>query len=209
MKPIKLLPVNIRYLVFEQAGAYFILDRCPRHLLGYLFFPLNWLFRQKIYAINREEYIKLKEKHNQNKIGISTTFVAGLAIVFSHTTRRYLHLFATDFTFLQNIFIYLIALVLASIGLYFINRRACKSITKKVTLTSKPVMNQQLFPIWDKNLVLPILLSLFPLLTGGIIIILQFYIGNWVYIAGGLLHIFLFLMLSSNLAYITRCSYRL
>lgn len=62
MEKIRFTYGNFRYLVFELNHQYYLLDRRPCHLIGYLFPPINWLFFQHVYPITSDEYCKIKEK---------------------------------------------------------------------------------------------------------------------------------------------------
>ena len=62
MEKIRFTYGNFRYLVFELNHQYYLLDRRPCHLIGYLFPPINWLFFQHVYPITLDEYCKIKEK---------------------------------------------------------------------------------------------------------------------------------------------------
>lgn len=62
MEKIRFTYGNFRYLVFEFNHQYYLLDRRPCHLIGYLFPPINWLFFQHVYPITSDDYCKIKEK---------------------------------------------------------------------------------------------------------------------------------------------------
>lgn len=62
MEKIRFTYGNFRYLVFELNHQYYLLDRRPCHLVGYLFPPINWLFFQHVYPITSDDYCKIKKK---------------------------------------------------------------------------------------------------------------------------------------------------
>ena len=72
---------NLRYLLFHYQGRQYLLDRSPKHFLGYFCLPLNWYFYQKVYAISDEELVKIEEKNAKaSKFILPTSLAAGLAV---------------------------------------------------------------------------------------------------------------------------------
>lgn len=81
MEKIRFTYGNFRFLVFEFNHQYYLLDRRPCHLIGYLFPPINLLFFQHVYPITSDEYCKIKEKNGRaTKLTVSASLGAGLSV---------------------------------------------------------------------------------------------------------------------------------
>ena len=106
---------NLRYLLFHYQGRQYLLDRSPKHFLGYFCLPLNWYFYQKVYAISDEELVKIEEKNSKaSKFILPTSLAAGLAVFVNAWARmNHIDLFAN---FYVNLLI-VTSLVLVVIGL--------------------------------------------------------------------------------------------
>ena len=79
---------NLRYLFFHYQGRQYLLDRSPKHFLGYFCLPLNWYFYQKVYAISDEELVKIEEKNSKaSKFILPTSLAAGLAVFVNSWAR--------------------------------------------------------------------------------------------------------------------------
>ncbi|MDO4666521.1 MAG: DUF443 family protein [Streptococcus sp.] len=65
MQTVQLVHISIRYMVFTANNHYYLLDRRPVNILGYFFPYINWLFKQKIYPISKQEFDQLvyQEQH--------------------------------------------------------------------------------------------------------------------------------------------------
>lgn len=79
---------NFRYLLLLVDGQYYLIDRRPRHIVGYLLIPLNWYFYYKIYPITLEDYLRIKTKHSKvSKFLIPSSIVGGLSVLVSTWVR--------------------------------------------------------------------------------------------------------------------------
>lgn len=82
MKTIQFTYGNFRYLVFEMDGEFYLLDRRPRYIIGYLFSPINWFFYQEVYPLSREGFSKIQQKNDRaRKFSMSVSFGAGLGVL--------------------------------------------------------------------------------------------------------------------------------
>lgn len=108
---------NLRYLLFHYQGKQYLLDRSPKHFLGYFCLPLNWYFYQKVYAISDEELFKIEEKNSKaSNFILPTSLAAGLAVfVNAWAHMNHIDLFAN---FYVN-FSIVTSLLLVVIGLLF------------------------------------------------------------------------------------------
>ena len=106
---------NLRYLLFHYQGRQYLLDRSPKHFLGYFCLPLNWYFYQKVYAISDEEFVKIEEKNSKaSKFILPTSLAAGLAVfVNAWASMNHIDLFANFYVNLSIV----TSLVLVVIGL--------------------------------------------------------------------------------------------
>ena len=106
---------NLRYLLFHYQGRQYLLDRSPKHFLGYFCLPLNWYFYQKVYAISDEELFKIEEKNSKaSKFILPTSLAAGLAVfVNAWASMNHIDLFANFYVNLSIV----TSLVLVVIGL--------------------------------------------------------------------------------------------
>ena len=106
---------NLRYLLFHYQGRQYLLDRSPKHFLGYFCLPLNWYFYQKVYAISDEELVKIEEKNSKaSKFILPTSLAAGLAVFVNAWARmNHIDLFANFYVNLSIV----TSLVLVVIGL--------------------------------------------------------------------------------------------
>ena len=106
---------NLRYLLFHYQGRQYLLDRSPKHFLGYFCLPLNWYFYQKVYAISDEELVKIEEKNSKaSKFILPTSLAAGLAVfVNAWASMNHIDLFANFYVNLSIV----TSLVLVVIGL--------------------------------------------------------------------------------------------
>lgn len=106
---------NLRYLLFHYQGRQYLLDRSPKHFLGYFCLPLNWYFYQKVYAISDEEFVKIEEKNfKASKFILPTSLAAGLAVfVNAWASMNHIDLFANFYVNLSIV----TSLVLVVIGL--------------------------------------------------------------------------------------------
>lgn len=106
---------NLRYLLFHYQGRQYLLDRSPKHFLGYFCLPLNWYFYQKVYAISDEEFVKIEEKNfKASKFILPTSLAAGLAVFVNAWARmNHIDLFANFYVNLSIV----TSLVLVVIGL--------------------------------------------------------------------------------------------
>ena len=109
---------NLRYLLFYYQGRQYLLDRSPKHFLGYFCLPLNWYFYQKVYAISGEELFKIEEKNSKaSKFILPTSLAAGLA-VFVNAWVRMNHIdlftnFYVNFSIVTSLLLVVIGLLLS------------------------------------------------------------------------------------------------
>ena len=109
---------NLRYLFFHYQGRQYLLDRSPKHFLGYFCLPLNWYFYQKVYAISDEELVKIEEKNaKESKFILPTSLAAGLAVfVNAWAHMNHIDLFANfyvNFPIVISLFLVVIGLLLS------------------------------------------------------------------------------------------------
>ena len=109
---------NLRYLLFHYQGKQYLLDRSPKHFLGYLCLPLNWCFYQKVYAISDEELFKIEEKNSKaSKFILPTSLAAGLAVFVNAWARmNHIDLFANfyvNFSIVTSLILVVIGLLLS------------------------------------------------------------------------------------------------
>lgn len=85
MQIVQLIYISARYMVFTANNHYYLLDRKPVNILGYLFFPINWLFKQKIYLISEPDFAHLiDKKQKKSGIGLNMSLVGGLTVLSSY-----------------------------------------------------------------------------------------------------------------------------
>ena len=109
---------NLRYLLFHYQGRQYLLDRSPKHFLGYFCLPLNWYFYQKVYAISDEELVKIEEKNSKaSKFILPTSLAAGLAVFVNAWARmNHIDLFANfyvNFSIVTSLVLVVIGLLLS------------------------------------------------------------------------------------------------
>lgn len=109
---------NLRYLLFHYQGRQYLLDRSPKHFLGYFCLPLNWYFYQKVYAISDAELFKIEEKNAKaSKFILPTSLAAGLAVfVNAWAHMNHIDLFANfyvNFSIVTSLVLVVIGLLLS------------------------------------------------------------------------------------------------
>lgn len=120
MEKIRFTYGNFRYLIFEFNHKYYLLDRRPCHLIGYLFPPINWFLFQHVYPITLDEYYKIKEKNGRAiKLTVSASLGAGLSVFLYNWLRvnkiditKY---FETNFSSFTKVLLFLMTFLLTYI----------------------------------------------------------------------------------------------
>lgn len=195
---------NFRYLVFEFNHQYYLLDRRPCHLIGYLFPPINWLFFQHVYPITSDDYCKIKEKNGRaTKLTVSASLGAGLSIFLYNWLRvnkiditKYFEANLSSFTkvalFLMT---FLLTYVLVELCYYSRKRRM-------VSVLGRELRHIQYYKITPVKIDFKQLLG-FIVVFGGLAFFMAlyyFYSGNLLF--GLMAHAIIFLyLLASNVAF--------
>lgn len=124
---------NLRYLLFHYQGKQYLLDRSPKHFLGYFCLPLNWYFYQKVYAILDEELFKIEED-KASKFILPTSLAAGLAVFVNAWARmNHIDLFANfyvNFSIVTSLLLVVIGLLLSFSLLQLLYSKKKKSLEK-------------------------------------------------------------------------------
>lgn len=198
---------NFRYLVFQIDGQYYLLDRRPNHLIGYLFMPLNWFFYQRIYPITNEDYHKIKQKNDRLKhLVLPSTLGAGLSVFVGnwlriHHVSKY---FETDFSLKLNIILALMGIFLSFILAGWFYRSRKRSITSLTYINVEHPLYYKLVPSKISWKMIITYIAYLILIVGTAILSLVgfIYLGNLVFLLTATLLVFLHLI-AVNLAYST------
>ena len=143
---------NLRYLLFHYQGRQYLLDRSPKHFLGYFCLPLNWYFYQKVYAISDEELVKIEEKNSKaSKFILPTSLAAGLAVFVNAWARmNHIDLFANfyvNFPIVISLFLVVIGLLLSFSLLQLLYSKKKKSLEKLLNRSLEQSINFKIKPV--------------------------------------------------------------
>ncbi len=129
METIQFIYGNFRYLIFQTDGQYYMLDRRPNHLVGYLVMPLNCIFYQKVYPITESDYLSIKQRNDKFKhIVVPASLGSGLAVFIGSWSRMVNLSFVNHFSKEITVLLLVIILILSYISVQFIYYSRKKSI---------------------------------------------------------------------------------
>ena len=143
---------NLRYLLFHYQGRQYLLDRSPKHFLGYFCLPLNWYFYQKVYAISDEELVKIEEKNSKaSKFILPTSLAAGLA-VFVNAWARMNHIdlfvnFYVKLSIVTSLVLVVIGLLLSFSLLQILYSKQKKTLEKLLNRSLEQSINFKIKPV--------------------------------------------------------------
>ena len=143
---------NLRYLLFHYQGRQYLLDRSPKHFLGYFCLPLNWYFYQKVYAISDEELVKIEEKNSKaSKFILPTSLAAGLAVFVNAWARmNHIDLFANfyvNFSIVTSLVLVVIGLLLSFSLLQLLYSKKKKTLEKLLNRSLEQSINFKIKPV--------------------------------------------------------------
>ena len=143
---------NLRYLLFHYQGRQYLLDRSPKHFLGYFCLPLNWYFYQKVYAISDEELVKIEEKNSKaSKFILPTSLAAGLAVFVNAWARmNHIDLFANfyvNFSIVTSLLLVVIGLLLSFSLLQLLYSKKKKTLEKLLNRSLEQSINFKIKPV--------------------------------------------------------------
>ena len=143
---------NLRYLFFHYQGRQYLLDRSPKHFLGYFCLPLNWYFYQKVYAISDEELVKIEEKNSKaSKFILPTSLAAGLAVFVNAWARmNHIDLFANfyvNFSIVTSLVLVVIGLLLSFSLLQLLYSKKKKTLEKLLNRSLEQSINFKIKPV--------------------------------------------------------------
>ena len=126
---------NLRYLLFHYQEKQYLLDRSPKHFLGYFCLPLNWYFYQKVYVISDEELFKIEEKNSKASKFILPTSLAAVLVVFVNAWARMNHIdlfanFYVNFSIETSLLLVVIGLLLSFSLLQLLYSKKKKTLEK-------------------------------------------------------------------------------
>ena len=143
---------NLRYLLFHYQGRQYLLDRSPKHFLGYFCLPLNWYFYQKVYAISDEELVKIEEKNSKaSKFILPTSLAAGLAVFVNAWARmNHIDLFANfyvNLSIVTSLVLVVIGLLLSFSLLQLLYSKKKKTLEKLLNRSLEQSINFKIKPV--------------------------------------------------------------
>lgn len=143
---------NLRYLLFHYQGRQYLLDRSPKHFLGYFCLPLNWYFYQKVYAISDEELVKIEEKNSKaSKFILPTSLAAGLAVFVNAWARmNHIDLFANfyvNLSIVTSLVSVVIGLLLSFSLLQLLYSKKKKTLEKLLNRSLEQSINFKIKPV--------------------------------------------------------------
>ena len=143
---------NLRYLLFHYQGKQYLLDRSPKHFLGYFCLPLNWYFYQKVYAISDEELFKIEEKNSKaSKFILPTSLAAGLAVFVNAWARmNHIDLFANfyvNLSIVTSLVLVVIGLLLSFSLLQLLYSKKKKTLEKLLNRSLEQSINFKIKPV--------------------------------------------------------------
>ena len=143
---------NLRYLLFHYQGRQYLLDRSPKHFLGYFCLPLNWYFYQKVYAISDEELVKIEEKNSKaSKFILPTSLAAGLAVfVNAWASMNHIDLFANfyvNLSIVTSLVLVVIGLLLSFSLLQLLYSKKKKTLEKLLNRSLEQSINFKIKPV--------------------------------------------------------------
>ena len=204
MEKIRFTYGNFRYLVFEFNHQYYLLDRRPCHLIGYLFPPINWFFFQHVYPITSDEYCKIKEKNGHAiKLTVSASLGAGLSVFLYNWLRvnkiditKYFETNLSSFTTVA-LFLMTFLLTYVLVELFYYSRKR-----RMASVLGRELRHLQYYKITPVKIDFKQLLG-FLVVIGGLVFFMSlyyFYSGNLLF--GLMPNAIIFLYLStSNVAF--------
>ncbi|AND78543.1 DUF443 family protein [Streptococcus pantholopis] len=147
---IELVAVNFRYLAFRAAGTYYLLDRKPRYIISYFFFPISWFFKQKFYSISEEEYLRLVQSAQSKGTGLAlpASLTGGLAVVSGALLRRsgIIEQLGTGLSHYATIFIIGFLTLSAFVSVWLFHRFSQKRLTAFLPLKGRKICYNRLYP---------------------------------------------------------------
>ncbi|MEX2803512.1 DUF443 family protein [Streptococcus sp. H31] len=184
---IELVYVNFRYLTFRADGNYYLLDRKPRYVIPYFFFPFSWLFKQKFYSISEEEYLRLVQSAQSKGTGVAipASLTGGLAVVSSALLRRsgIIEQLGTGFSHYATIFIIGFLALSAFAAVWLFHHFSQKRLTAFLPLKGRKISSGRICPqavsmVLIKRTFAHVMLWLLTLFIGAV----AFYSNNWFFL---------------------------
>lgn len=190
---------NLRYLLFHYQGRQYLLDRSPKHFLGYFCLPLNWYFYQKVYAISDEELVKIEEKNSKaSKFILPTSLAAGLAVfVNAWAHMNHIDLFANfyvNFSIVTSLVLVVIGLLLSFSLLQLLYSKKKNSLGKLLNRSLEQSINFKIKPVNSLRFYVKMFLLRLCIFALTLIFALAFiYLKNIVMLCLMMLTVFIFL----------------
>lgn len=190
---------NLRYLLFHYQGRQYLLDRSPKHFLGYFCLPLNWYFYQKVYAISDEELVKIEEKNSKaSKFILPTSLAAGLAVFVNAWARmNHIDLFANfyvNFSIVTSLVLVVIGLLLSFSLLQLLYSKKKNSLGKLLNRSLEQSINFKIKPVNSLRFYVKMFLLRLCIFALTLIFALAFiYLKNIVMLCLMMLTVFIFL----------------
>lgn len=142
------MPVNSRYLAYQENNAYFLIDRKPVFLIGYLFYPLNWLAKRKVVEISEATYRTLtKQRPHSNRNSGLAIAAGGLGVLLSRLRTSQGWAFPMGLNQTDKLLLWLFVVVVVALLIYIINRRAKKAIMSTIgDDATNPLLHVHVYP---------------------------------------------------------------
>ena len=198
---------NFRYLLFHYQGKQYLLDRFPKHFLGYFCLPLNWYFYQKVYAISDEELFKIEEKNSKaSKLILPTSLAAGLAVFVNAWARmNHIDLFANfyvNFSIVTSLILVVMGLLLSFSLLQILYSKKKNSLEKLLNRSLEQSIYFKIKPVNSLGFYIKILLLRLCVFALALIFALAFmYLKNIAMLCLMMLTVFIFLW-TVNIAFV-------
>ena len=190
---------NLRYLLFHYQGRQYLLDRSPKHFLGYFCLPLNWYFYQKVYAISDEELVKIEEKNSKaSKFILPTSLAAGLAVFVSAWARmNHIDLFANfyvNLSIVTSLVLVVIGLLLSFSLLQLLYSKKKKTLEKLLNRSLEQSINFKIKPVNSLRFYVKMFLLRLCIITLTLLFAMAFiYLKNIAMLCLMMLTVFIFL----------------
>ncbi|MBP2622602.1 DUF443 family protein [Streptococcus oricebi] len=182
---IQLATVNSRYLIFKSDGNYYLLDRKPVNFLCYFFFPLSWLFKQKLYIITEGDFQHILFKNQQaSNFVVPFSLIGGLGFLLTTVIRRsgLLTRLETDLSIQTNLLFFALVFLLSLVFVQTVYYVSKKRLFSKLALTEiteyKKIVPKTIKNTIAKRIFAVIMLWLLTILCAFTYI----YSGNWFFL---------------------------
>lgn len=189
---VKPLYKNNRYRIIQIQSDYYLYD-ADKSLLGFVFFPLNWLIPQTAYAVDERTADDVVVQHVDAKRSGSALVILFLLLLFS-----LLISFFGSYNF--STLLVLIVVLIPSVIRFYLAYKDKRKLLKTVNYTELPAVKIKLIPSSRSDILKRVAFYFFflavALLALWLFIVLQ---GNWVISLCFIILMLLFL-LTNNLA---------